>query len=293
MVHIPDVLKECLSAGMGAAIADGLFNPLEVLKVRLQLHFGKKATSLRDTIEEVFYESQRRRHCSRLLALYEPGLTPTLLRGILYTGWRIGMYPTVNTLIVERNTMMNPFLIKLTSGAITGGFSSLIFTPLDVVRVRFQQNANCYSSTFSSFRTIYQNEGVQALYSGCIPNVFRASILSGTQLSVYQTGKQVLISNGFFKNETPELHALSSFISGICAQCCVMPVDIIKTRFMSASSLVKPTSMISCIVTIYRERGILGFYRGLFVACCRQGPCILIQMPLIEQFRFAFGLKYL
>ena len=285
-----DVLKECFAAGCGAAIADGLFNPLDVLKVRLQLKRIAGTSTISDVVEEVFKESQRN-YNSRLLALYEPGLNPTILRGLIYSGWRIGLYPTIAKTIEKEYGQWSPFLVKLTSGALTGSISSLICTPLDVVRVRFQQNASCYPTTLSAFKIIYKNEGFQALYSGSFPNVCRAAILSGTQLSIYQTSKQWLLLHGFFEKETPELHALSSFNSGIAAQCCVMPVDIIKTRFMSVH--VKPAGLISCINSIYREKGISGFYRGLLVACLRQGPCILIQMPLIEQFRTLIGLDYL
>ena len=79
---------------------------------------------------------------------------------------------------------------------------------------------------------------------------------------------------------------------------------------MLAGSLCNPLMMLTN-VTYYQLRGTIrspvvaglkssgGFagslrflYRGYVVACCRQGPIMLIQMPLVEQLRLALGLGH-
>ena len=45
------------------------------------------------------------------------------------------------------------------------------------------------------------------------------------------------------------------------------------------------------IVAGLRERGPAFLYRGYVPACLRQGPVMLVQMPIVEQLRLAFGLR--
>jgi hypothetical protein len=51
--------------------------------------------------------------------------------------------------------------------------------------------------------------------------------------------------------------------------------------------------LMACVVGIVREEGAPALYRGLTPALCRQGPVMLVQMPLIEQLRSALGLEFL
>ena len=41
-----------------------------------------------------------------------------------------------------------------------------------------------------------------------------------------------------------------------------------------------------------RERGVRALYRGLLPALARQGPVMLVQLPLTEQIRVHLGLGF-
>jgi solute carrier family 25 uncoupling protein 8/9 len=43
---------------------------------------------------------------------------------------------------------------------------------------------------------------------------------------------------------------------------------------------------------LLKRSGPLGLYRGYWPAMARQGPVMVIQMPIVEQFRKAMGLEY-
>ena len=87
------VAREILAAGFGCAIADSLFNSLNVLKVRAQLNPSAESTaSLASRII--------RNEGVGALAL--PGLGATQLRGMTYTGFRIGAYPEAKRRIEPR-----------------------------------------------------------------------------------------------------------------------------------------------------------------------------------------------
>lgn len=132
-----------------------------------------------------------------IFGLWCAGLFPTVLRGLFYVGFRIGMYPTI-----KRGTAritchaQDSFVVKVAAGTVCGALGSLVFTPLDVVRIRFQANSQAYPSTWSGFVVIYKQGGIMSLWTGVSANVIRAALLSGTQLSVYDQIKSTAFGGG-------------------------------------------------------------------------------------------------
>ena len=364
------ILKEIAAAGIGCALVDSLFNPLEVLKVRLQNSSGLSNTSQMVAMAATAKTIVR---CNGYSGLWLPGLFPTILRGIFYVGVRIGTYPTAKLLLPNVVPAIEPdsFFNKLIAGAMCGTLGSTLFTPLDVIRIRFQAYKNAYPSTLAAFGIIASNEGgMQSLWRGGFVNILRATSLSGAQLSIYDQLK--VLAKGYssitptsnclqstkgvglksfisskITSEGPLLHATASFASGTVAQFIIMPIDTLKTRIMlsytrpkvttgevhsharqrhpagiqpgsvrssfaqndalvcirkisqrvpvskaSRSSTLSQfqsqpgsvfgvTSLRGCAVAILKAEGIAGFYRGLAPAIMRQGPCILLQVPVI------------
>eukprot|EP01041_Mallomonas_annulata_P003388 gene3388-6721_t len=296
------LLREYLAAGIGCSIADSIFNPLEVIKVRLQMQSDvvhiASFTQTKQVALKIISEDG-------ISGLWTPGLVATCLRGIFYTGFRIGMYPTVKRKVTENIGLKpNSFGVMMLSGATTGGIGSFLFHPIDVVRVRFQKNPNIYPSTFRAFHIIYTKEGIHGLWSGVSASVARSMLLSGAQLSAYEQTKKRIIQCGC-KDSIP-VQAVASLLSGVVAQTFVMPVDVIKTRLIVLQRNLASTSTTSssvhqmsngnilpCMRTILREGGVKALYRGLLPAVARQGPCILVQMPIVEHIRCLLGVGYL
>lgn len=285
---IPVQLKECLSAGIAAAIADSLFNPFEVVKVRLQFN-NENNSSIKDIVHQI--TKNKNSFIQKVYSLYYPGIFPTIYRGLCYTGCRIGFYPTIKSIISSNDEEKDRFRNKFISGSITGMIACFIFNPLDLVRIRLQRNPHEFNSTFHGIQTIAKNNGISSLYlRGSLPSILRATLLSGVQLSIYDSAKTIIISR-YNINESIYVHIISSLISGSCAQFIIMPIDLLKSRIMGSNS---STSMISIFNLIIQERGILGLWRGFIPAVCRQGPCLVVQFTLLEKFRRdIFGLTYL
>ena len=196
--------KEWLSAGVGCALSDTVFNPLEVLKVRRQIQASSNAT--RSVISNQINTLRLAKSAiqeadgSILKGLWQPGLLATWMRGLSYTGFRIGLYPTVRDYYVKTRTPTSArgvdrnardgeeasmseseqFAVKLLAGATTGAIGSAVFNPIDIVRIRMQSqpyrvmNSNSsggammvptgqqpfYPSTIRAFSMIAKEEGV-------------------------------------------------------------------------------------------------------------------------------------
>lgn len=286
---------EWIAAGLGCAIADSAMNPLEIMKVRLQAKGGSGSAL---SISRLFTEGKTIIGKEGLYGFYVPGLMATSLRGFFYAGFRIGMYPMVrNNIQNTLNKSGDNFVVKLCAGAITGAVGSFIFTPIDVVRTRFQKNPNAYPSTPSAFGLIFRQEGISGLWSGGTASVTRSAMLSGVQLATYETFKRAIVRKLGFE-DTVRLQVCASIFSGIVAQAVIMPVDTIKTRLMIAyqqPDLPANTklNMLSSAKMLIKEGGVTALYRGFVPAIARQAPCMLIQMPVIEQLRRILGVGYL
>ncbi len=285
---IPLKLKECLAAGLAAAIADSLFNPFEVVKVRLQFNNEENVSIIR-TIKQI---TNKNTFIGKVYELYYPGIYPTIYRGLCYTGCRIGFYPTIKSIICTDDNEKESFSNKFIAGSITGMIACFIFNPLDLVRIRLQRNPYEFKSTIDGIKTIANANGIVSLYTrGSLPSILRATLLSGAQLSIYDSTKKLIVSR-YNISESIYVHAVSSLISGSCAQFIIMPIDILKSRIMGAKN--SSTSITATFNSIIQERGMVGLWRGFIPAVLRQGPCLVVQFTLLEKFRRdIFGLTYL
>ena len=67
-------------------------------------------------------------------------------------------------------------------------------------------------------------------HTGTCPNIARNCIINVGETVVYDSAKNALISNGYFRDGTP-CHFSAAVIAGFCATLLASPVDVIKTRY--------------------------------------------------------------
>ena len=230
--------REWLAASMGCTIADTAFNPLEVLKVRRQTAMAASSGSGASAGPASTLALARAAAAEKgiLRGLWLPGLEATCYRAFSYTGFRIGLYPSVRDAIVGSGAVGGPDSVpaRVAAGAATGAVGSALFNPIDVVRIRMQGPAP-YPTTLGAFAAIARDEGVVAgLWRGTSACVGRAMMLSGSQLATYDTAKRALKSRGAME-EGPALHFTASFASGVVAQTVTQPMDTLKTLVMAKS----------------------------------------------------------
>lgn len=293
------VAKEMVAAGPGCAVANGMFNALETTKVKLQLHNPMRPVYANPTTAGVMTQIIREEGLVR--GLLTPGLSASLARSMLYGAYRVGLYSSMRDFLSGSGDEGPKLYHRIASGMFTGGLGAALTCPLDVVRTRMQADAGkvgecgCYYTTGLrkgeavryrnlrvTLRTIIQQDGLsQGLYRGASVTVARASLLNGAQLSSYDTLKHNLFPEW---QEGPALHTVCAFLSGIIAQTVIMPIDTIKSSMMVGNS---PRN----VWTILRERGPLWLYRGYLPACAGQGMIMVLQMPLIEEFRRLLGVN--
>ena len=313
------VLREVAAAGCGSGIADSAFNPLEVVKVRLQLlsnaSSGVGGGAATPPLYRGFGHALAKIYADDGLAgMWTPGLVVTWIRAMFYTGCRIGLYPAVSSAYADAfaSGRHDVFALRLAAGATTGALASLVFSPLDLIRIRLQGDAGRIDSRTKLYSTGLRagtaprysgiidcasrvaagspgESGVRALWAGCAATCCRAAVLSGTQLATYETIKATLRDRVFAGEESVPLHLIASCSSGLAAQLACQPADVMRTLTMGGGN----GGVLACARSTYLRHGVPGFFRGLAPALARQGPVMLVQMPLVEQFRVLFGLGYM
>lgn len=289
------VAREMMSAGPGCAVANGLLNSLETTKVKLQLHSSSAPVYYRPTTLGVMTQIAKEEGIVR--GLMTPGLSASLTRSMLYGAYRVGLYASARDFLAGSKEGVEPSLAhRMASGMFTGGLGSMLSCPLDVIRTRMQADSGVvgrdgkyttglrrgrsvrYRGMLDCFVNIMRNEGLRAgLYRGASVTVARASLLNGSQLASYDTLKRLL-----HWEEGPILHVTCALLSGIIAQTVVMPVDTIKSYMMLGNDW-------KAVWNTMKTNGPFWFYRGYLPACAGQGMIMVLQMPLIEEFRRMLG----
>lgn len=88
-----------------------------------------------------------------------------------------------------------------------------------------------------------------------MPNAQRAAIITGIELSIYDSAKQFLLSQVGLSNSIPT-HFIASGMAGFCAAVAATPLDVIKARIMTQSqpksdpSSVVYKGSIDCLVKV-------------------------------------------
>ncbi|KAL3909026.1 MAG: hypothetical protein SGILL_008256, partial [Bacillariaceae sp.] len=287
------VAREIMAAGPGCALANGVLNAFETTKVKMQLQCNINPSYNCTTMTGVMQQIVREEGVVR--GLMTPGLSASLTRSCIYGGYRVGLYSTIrdNLLCLSDQAVA----VRLASGMVTGGVGAMLTCPLDVVRTRMQAEAGRihngiyttglrkghpvrYDTMWTTFLSILRKEGVaQGVYRGATVTVARASLLNGAQLASYDTLKKL---SG--KEEGPILHTFCALLSGIIAQTVVMPIDTIKSSMMVGNNW-------NNVWKVLRTNGPFWLYRGYFPACAGQGFIMVLQMPLIEEFRRMLGVR--
>ena len=126
---------------------------------------------------------------------------------------------------------------------------------------------------------VTREEGWRALFRGVGPNSARAALMTASQLASYDSIKQAILAKTRLRDDL-NTHFLSSIAAGFIATTICSPVDVIKTKIMSAK---QKESMIALLVKIYRKEGVSWMFRGWVPSFIRLGPHTVTTFVFLEQ----------
>ena len=218
------------------------------------------------------------------LGLYR-GLSASLLRQITYSTTRFGVYEELKSDFTTATSKPSfPTLIAMAS---TSGFlGGVAGNPADVLNVRMQHDAALpmserrnYKNAIDGLIRMTREEGWKALFRGVWPNSMRAVLMTASQLASYDGFKRLLIENTAMEDGLTT-HFSASFLAGFVATTVCSPVDVIKTRIMSAS---ESKGLAGLLADVYRVEGVGWMFRGWVPSFIRLGPHTIATFLFLEQ----------
>ncbi|WFD36607.1 Structural maintenance of chromosomes protein 2 [Malassezia cuniculi] len=192
---------ELLAGGMAGGAQVIFTNPLEIVKIRLQV-----AGELRKAGEQVSTSALQIIRQLGLFGLYR-GAVACLLRDIPFSAIYFPLYSHLKSDMFHEKTRKLNFGELISAASIAGMPAAFFTTPADVIKTRLQVEARkgqtSYRGIVDCFVQILRNEGPTAFFKGSIARVLRSSPQFGATLVTYEYLKK-FVPCPFIEDLTPE-----------------------------------------------------------------------------------------
>lgn len=278
---IPSIWTCALAGGLGGVIGDTSMHSLDTVKTRQQgaSHIPKYKNTL-TAYSTILREEGLRRG---LYGGYSAALLGSLpSSAVFFLSYEAIKRYAINDLGVPETPA---FLI---AGFLGDLFSSVFYVPSEVLKTRLQlqgvyNNPNFksgynYKGLIDAASTIIKKEGPHTLFYGYKATLTRDLPFSAFQFTFYEKFRQwafKLTSNGsidsFNETEGKSLPLYAELLTGAAAGglagTLTTPLDVVKTRMQTQNGtsgvILKSSSILSSLRTIYVNQGIGGLFSGI------------------------------
>lgn len=284
-----------------AAVCAGFFtNPLEVLKIRMQLQGELQARGHHAVhYRNIFHAAVVVARTDGIIAL-QNGLVPALWTQLFLNGLRLGTYQFADSHNLLRDKNGNVLLHKsVLWGSIGGASGAAVCSPFFLIKTQLQSRAaesiavgtqHNHKGCFPALKNIFLQYGIKGLWRGVEIAVPRAAIGSTVQLTSFSLCKQWLNERNILTNSPIVAAFFSSMIGGITICLAMTPFDLISVRIYNQGVDANGKGLLyngiaDCVVKIWRIEGFMGFYKGLIPNYLRLGPHTVLCLVFWEKFK--------
>ncbi|CBX94560.1 hypothetical protein IAQ61_009603 [Plenodomus lingam] len=183
---------EMLAGGSAGACQVVFTNPLEIVKIRLQIQ-GELSKNVEGVPKRSAMWIVRN---LGLVGLYK-GATACLLRDVPFSAIYFPAYSHLKKDFFGESPQKSLGVLQmLTAGAIAGMPAAYLTTPCDVIKTRLQVEARKGEATYNGLRhaaqTIWREEGFRAFFKGGPARIMRSSPQFGFTLAGYEVLQRLL-----------------------------------------------------------------------------------------------------
>ncbi|CAH9072165.1 unnamed protein product [Cuscuta europaea] len=274
-------VKPFVNGGCSGMLATCVIQPIDMIKVRIQLGQGSAAQVTRHMLKDEGFG-----------ALYK-GLSAGLLRQATYTTARLGSFTMLTRKAVQENDGKPlPLYQKALCGLTAGAIGACVGSPADLALIRMQADATLpaahrrnYKNAFHALYRIVADEGVLALWKGAGSTVVRAMALNMGMLASYDQSVE-FFQDTLGMGEAATVLGASS-VSGFFAAACSLPFDYVKTQIQKMQpdhqGKYPFTGSFDCAMKTLKSGGPLKFYTGFPVYCIRIAPHVMMTWIFLNQ----------
>ncbi|XP_057734805.1 mitochondrial thiamine diphosphate carrier 2-like [Arachis stenosperma] len=205
---------------------------------------------------------------------------------------------------MEEHGQLKRAIIDSSAGAISGGISRTVTSPLDVIKIRFQVQLeptsswallrkdlaapSKYTGIFQASKDIFREEGFQGFWRGNVPALLMVMPYTAIQFTVLH--KLKTLASGSSKSEDhSSLSPYLSYVSGALAGCAATigsyPFDLLRTILASQGEPKVYPNMRSAYLDIVQTRGYKGLYAGLSPTLVEIIPYAGLQFGTYDTFK--------
>jgi dicarboxylate transporter 10 len=168
-----------------------------------------------------------------------------------------------------------PLLNLIAASSISGFFGGIFGNVADVLNVRMQHDASLppaqrrnYKHALHGLAVMTRTEGLSSWFRGVWPNSLRAAAMTAGQLASYDAIKGTLLRHTGMRDDI-WTHFTSSFLAGVVAATITSPIDVVKTRVMSAHGT---EGVVGIIKELSAKEGVRWMFKGWVPSFLRLGP---------------------
>eukprot|EP00434_Breviolum_minutum_P016937 symbB.v1.2.014941.t1/scaffold1102.1/size137770/7 len=262
-----------VGSALGAAIAETVTLPTDVVKVRLQVQSGS-APQYKGFADCLLQTA--RTEAGQLIpgvqALWK-GLTPALVRQVCYTSMSLVIYEPIRGFygqLLQGDKDKSPsYLQRLCAGGTAGALAISVFNPAEVVKTQVQTHVGANVTMREVASRVWAHDGLRGFWAGLWPNVTRTFLVNAAELGTYDEAKSRLVpilGDGFLA------HVTASGAAGFTSACVSTPADVVKTRLMNAAGedVKQYRGMVHAFSRILMDEGVTALYKGFLPICVRK-----------------------
>lgn len=280
-----EMVKPFAVGGVSGMFATFCIQPLDMIKVRIQINATEKGAT-----KNPFAITRNLLKNEGFLSFYK-GLDAGLIRQIVYTTARLGLFRTFSDLMKKEEEAKLPFYKKCVCALAAGGLGAFIGNPADLALVRLQADNTLpkelkrnYTGVFNAINRIVKEEGILSLWKGSVPTIARAMSLNLGMLSTYDQSKEMLHK---YLGEGMRTNLTASAISGFFAVTLSLPFDFIKTCLQKmkkdpVTNKMPYKNMLDCACQMYKRGGISIFFSSYSTYYIRIAPHAMITLVTVD-----------
>ncbi|XP_065335999.1 solute carrier family 25 member 35-like [Cloeon dipterum] len=292
---------EFLLGGVAAVLANVVCNPLDVVKIRMQLQGELLARGeYKVHYKNVFHAFYAIGKADGVLAL-QRGLVSSSAHQFILNATRLGAFhfAEVRGWTTDETGMRTSLPKSVLVSSVAGGIGAIAGSPFDLVKTQMQSYSNSniavghqhrHLGMVSTFRQIYWEHGLKGLWRGANSTVPRMAVASAAQLTSFDIFKRHLNQTKLLSDEVKINSLVSSVLSSVVTVIVKTPFDIVSTRIYNQGVDARGrgllySGVVNCFVKIIKTEGFFGLYKGGSAAYLRLGPHIVLSLVLRDWLR--------
>lgn len=163
-----------------------------------------------------------------------------------------------------------------------------VMNPAEVIKQRMQVFGSPYRNWIHCFRSVYAKEGPVAFYRSYGTQLSMNIPFQSLHFVIYEFSQDLLNRE---RHYDPKTHVVSGGLAGAVAAAATTPLDVCKTLLNTQEKCAHVTNsngvsgFVEAFRTVYRFRGVKGFFSGVTARVLYQMPSTAISWSVYEFFK--------